>query len=123
MTGRWESAIDKQIREAQERGEFDNLPGAGKPLKGLDEPYDENWWAKDLLRRENMVGGPAPIVALRKEIEGLPDRLARLTMETSVREIVTDLNDRIRTLGGGEIEPVDVDGMVAAWRERRANLR
>jgi hypothetical protein len=123
MTSRWESAIDKQIREAQERGEFDNLPGAGKPLKGLDEPYDENWWAKELLRRENMVGGPAPIVALRKEIEGLPERLARLTMETSVREIVTDLNDRIRTLGGGEIEPVDVDGMVATWRERRANLR
>lgn len=123
MTGRWESAIDKQIREAQERGEFDNLPGAGKPLKGLDEPYDENWWAKELLRRENMVGGPAPITALRKEIEGLPERLARLTMETSVREIVTDLNDRIRGIGGGEIEPVDVGGMVAAWRERRANLR
>src|ERR1051325_4406897 len=28
----WESAVEKQIREAEERGEFDNLPGKGKPL-------------------------------------------------------------------------------------------
>ena len=26
------SWIDRQINEAQERGDFDNLPGAGKPL-------------------------------------------------------------------------------------------
>lgn len=34
MTG-FESWIDRQIREAQERGEFDDLPGAGEPIKGL----------------------------------------------------------------------------------------
>jgi hypothetical protein len=123
MTGRWESAIDKQIREAAERGEFDNLPGAGKPLPGLDQPYDENWWVKDLLRREQMVGGPAPVVALRKEIDALPERIARLTLESSVREIVTDVNGRIRDLADGVIDPIDVDGMVAAWRERRTNRR
>ncbi|HEX5402962.1 MAG TPA: DUF1992 domain-containing protein [Pseudonocardiaceae bacterium] len=123
MTSRWESAIDRQIREAQERGDFDNLPGAGKPIAGLDQPYDENWWAKELLRRENMVGGPAPIDALRKEIDGLPARLTRLTLESSVREIVTDLNSRIRSLAAGEIDLVDVETMVAAWRERRANVR
>jgi hypothetical protein len=53
MTARWESAIDKQIREAQARGDFDNLPGTGKPLPDIDQPYDENWWVKNLLQREN----------------------------------------------------------------------
>jgi hypothetical protein len=34
----WERAIDKQIREAMERGEFDNLRGTGKPLTLDDSP-------------------------------------------------------------------------------------
>lgn len=40
----WESAIDKQIREAMERGEFDNLPGAGKPLDLSDDPHTPDDW-------------------------------------------------------------------------------
>ncbi len=35
----WESAIDRQIREAMERGAFDNLPGKGKPLDLAPNPY------------------------------------------------------------------------------------
>jgi DnaJ family protein C protein 28 len=35
----WESAVEKQIREAMERGEFDHLPGAGKPLDLDDNPF------------------------------------------------------------------------------------
>ena len=38
---RFESWVDKRIREATERGEFENLPGAGKPLRGLGRPYDD----------------------------------------------------------------------------------
>ena len=36
----WEARVERLIREAQERGEFDNLPGAGKPIEGLDKPHD-----------------------------------------------------------------------------------
>jgi hypothetical protein len=39
----WESWIDKQIREAEERGEFEDLPGAGQPIPDLDKPFDELW--------------------------------------------------------------------------------
>lgn len=39
----WESAVDKAIREAQERGEFDNLPGKGKPLRWDDEHVPPEW--------------------------------------------------------------------------------
>ena len=35
----WGSYIDRQIRKAMEDGEFDNLPGEGKPLN-IEE--DEN---------------------------------------------------------------------------------
>ena len=37
--GDWEKWVDQQIREAQERGEFDNLPGTGKPLDLTPNPY------------------------------------------------------------------------------------
>ena len=43
---RWESPVEKAIREAQERGEFDDLPGAGKPLKDLGDPDDPLWWLR-----------------------------------------------------------------------------
>ncbi|HEY7357157.1 MAG TPA: DUF1992 domain-containing protein [Ktedonobacterales bacterium] len=36
---RWRDVIEEQIREAQERGDFDNLPGAGQPLKLDENPY------------------------------------------------------------------------------------
>ncbi len=117
MTSRWESVVDRQIREATERGEFDDLPGAGKPIEGLDRPYDENWWVKGLLERER-TDSSAP---LHREIEGLLDRVSRLTLESSVRDIVTDLNDRIRARGG--TNTVDVADVVRAWRARRGSNR
>jgi len=40
----YESAIDQQIREAMERGDFDNLRGAGKPLNlNRDPGVPEDW--------------------------------------------------------------------------------
>lgn len=37
--GSWESWIDQRIREAQEAGKFDRLPGAGRPLVLESNPY------------------------------------------------------------------------------------
>ena len=39
----FESLVEQRIREAQERGEFDDLPGAGKPIPDIDAPHDELW--------------------------------------------------------------------------------
>jgi len=38
----WESWIEQQIREAQEAGAFDQLPGAGKPLLDAAEGWQES---------------------------------------------------------------------------------
>jgi hypothetical protein len=35
----WESWIEEKIRAAQEQGQFDNLPGAGKPLPDRRNPF------------------------------------------------------------------------------------
>ena len=62
---RFETWIERQIRRAGERGEFDQLPGAGRPLPDLDRPHDEMWWVKQKLRREGVSYLP-PSLALRR---------------------------------------------------------
>ncbi|HEX7587862.1 MAG TPA: DUF1992 domain-containing protein [Anaerolineae bacterium] len=39
-----ENPIEKQIREAIERGDFDHLPGTGKPLDLGENPYTPADW-------------------------------------------------------------------------------
>ncbi len=123
----FESLIDKQIREATERGAFDDLPGAGKPIAGLDQPHDELWWIKDKLRREEASYTP-PTLLLRKEAAEIVERAGELHSEAAVRELVGDLNRRIvdairkptsgPPLGRG---PVDVERVVSEWRQRRSS--
>jgi hypothetical protein len=125
-TMRYESWVERQTREAIERGEFDNLPGQGRPIKGLNGREDENWWVKAYLEREKL---PLPLptsLALRREVMGLPEALADMADEESVREIVRELNrriaesHRIRVDGPAiVIGLVNVDRTVADWRRRR----
>ena len=121
----FESLIDKQIREAQERGAFDDLPGAGKPIPDLDGPHDEMWWIKDKLRRENASYTP-PTLLLRKEAENIHEAAAEERTEEAVRALVRDLNARIveairRPMSGPPLNlgPVDVEAVVQHWRRRR----
>ena len=123
----YESWIDRQIREAQERGDFDNLPGAGKPIEGLGGREDENWWIKGLIERENIRGVLPGSLSLRKETAEIVDTVADCRTEEQVREIVADLNLRIldarrRGVDGPNIfiQTVDAERVVRAWRERRA---
>lgn len=127
MTRSHESWIDKQIREAQERGEFDDLPGAGKPLPGRGQPDGEDWWLKAWVRRENLTGIGPTSLRIRREAEDLMDRLAKERFEPAVRRIVTDLNERIEQARRGLVDgppvvvkPFDVEETVRRWRELRA---
>ena len=36
--------IDEQIRQAMQRGDFDDLPGKGKPLDLSENPYEDPGW-------------------------------------------------------------------------------
>jgi hypothetical protein len=116
--------VDLQVQQAIERGDFDDLPGAGKPLK-LDTTHDPNWWIRKLVERENVAVLP-PSLALRKEDAELDETVDKLQTEGDVRRHVTDFNERVvaaryRLPEGPPLVtmPRDVDATVAAWHERR----
>ena len=125
----YESSIDRQLREARERGEFDNLPGTGKPFSDAGREYDEDWWVKDWLRREGETVGVLPgTLRVRREAEDLPELADRRSTEKAVRELVADLNERIRKARVGLLDgppavltPFDADEVVRAWRHRRSH--
>jgi len=126
----FETWIDKQIREATERGDFNNLPGAGKPLAGANQPYDGDWWLKDWLRREGAPSDallPTPLL-LRKKIAELRETVRPLRAEDKVRAVVADLNDQVRAWWRSSIGPqihvglVNVDEIVEQWRADRAEI-
>ena len=118
---RW---VDLQVQKAIERGEFDDLPGAGKPLPPLDD--DPNWWLKKLIERERITGVLPEALQLRKDDLELDAELDRHSSERVVRELLEGFNTRVvnarRQLQGGPpvITPTrDVDVEVAAWRARK----
>ncbi|MHA7282038.1 DnaJ family domain-containing protein [Arthrobacter sp. TMS2-4] len=118
------------VDRAVARGDFDNLSLAGKPIPGLGEAHDPDWWVKGLIQRENITGlGPRAIL-LRTEDAELDDRIDRQYTERQVRDVLEDFNYRVvdarRQLLGGP--PVitklrDVDAEVQRWRDRRAAAR
>jgi hypothetical protein len=121
----FETWVERQIREATERGEFDNLPGAGRPIEDLDKPHDELWWVKGKLRRENFAYLP-PTIALRKAAEEALLAASRAGSEAEVRRIVADINAKIvegnRKAASGpplNLMPFDVEAVVRSWHERR----
>jgi hypothetical protein len=124
---RYESWVERQVREAIERGEFENLPGAGRPLPSINGREDENWWVKGLLEREQL---PMPLptsLALRREVADLPQTLADVPDEPTVRDIIEDLNRRIRDSHRRRVDgppivvkPVDVEQTVTDWRRSRS---
>ena len=124
-----ERPVDQAIREAMERGEFEDLPGRGKPLPDSG-PVDDMWWVRQFALREEAGEAFLPTsLLLRKEAADLPDRVGKLPNEAAVRAAVTDLNARIRAeirlpTGGPPLlmAPLDVDEIDAGWwaeRERR----
>lgn len=120
----FETWVDRQIREAAERGAFDNLPGAGKPLASVDAPYDELWWIKAKMEREGMSHLP-PTLMLRKEVEDAVAAARDAATEAQARRIIADINEKIRAAvarppAGPPLnkKPYDVEEIAAEWRER-----
>ncbi|MET8243194.1 DUF1992 domain-containing protein [Streptomyces sp. NPDC005202] len=120
----FESWVDKQIRDAQTRGEFDRLPGAGKPLPE-DTAYDELWWVRRKMAREGLSVLP-PTLALRKEAEDALAAAYAAPSERIVRKIIAEINAKILDmmlkpppgppLG---LKRYDVEEVVREWRARR----
>lgn len=124
-TERW-GYVETSVQQAIRRGEFDDLPGAGKPLEGLGDHHDPDWWIRRKIQTEQLSGLGPPALLLRVEDERMAGTLDGLRREADVREHLEDFNRRViearRQLQGGPpvVTPTrDVEAEVAAWRERR----
>src|SRR5215213_2625647 len=97
---RW---VDLQVQKAIQRGEFDDLPGKGKPLPPLDD--DPNWWLKKLIERERITGVLPEALQLRKDDAELDAVLDREGSEARVQDLLETFNKRVvnarRQLQGG----------------------
>lgn len=118
-----ESALDEAIR----RGDFDDLPGLGKPLSGLHNSQDPDWWIKAKMDHEDMSGVAPAAFQLRKENAVLEETLDVFTKESDVRTYLAGFNDRVRAavmdLREGPpvfTPPRKVEHEIVAWHQRRA---
>ncbi|MFF9687832.1 DUF1992 domain-containing protein [Streptomyces sp. NPDC014623] len=114
----FETWVDRQIREAEERGAFTGLPGAGKPVPGLDRPYDATWWVKAKTERERLSALP-PAPALRKAAEDIRREASRARSEAEVRRMPAEADESIREALAGppegpllNLRPFDIDAIV-----------
>ncbi|WP_435843564.1 DUF1992 domain-containing protein, partial [Streptomyces hirsutus] len=125
----FESWVDRQIRDAEARGDFARLPGAGKPLpRDMETPYDEMWWVKRKLAREGYSVLP-PTLALRKEAEDALEAAYAAPSERVVRRILTEINVKIRDMmykppPGPPLgkKPYDVEDVVRRPQRRQPPL-
>jgi hypothetical protein len=118
--------VEISIQQAIRRGDFDNLPGAGKPIENLGTTYDPDWWIRQKIERERLTGLGPPALTLRTEDAALDATLDAAPSEEAVRSTLSDFNARViearRQLQGGPpvvTSPRDVESEVARWRERR----
>jgi hypothetical protein len=123
----WESFVDRRIREAEEAGQFDNLPGAGQPIPGIDDPPDDNWWIKQKLRDEGLSVLP-PVLEAKLALERTLEELPRMTSEIEVRRRLREINQRIREAVSSPaagpavvLVQADVEQIVLEWRSRRSH--
>lgn len=121
----WESFTERRIRQAQAEGEFDHLPGFGRPIPDVDLPWDENSWVRRKLRDEQLNLLP-PVLEARLDRERTLASLSQLPSEAAVRRELAALNERIRKAHfascPGPVDgvlPIDIEAEVECWRKQR----
>lgn len=100
MSGDW---LEEAIASAIERGEFDDLPGAGRPLDGLGGTYDPAWWAKRFVAREKAAEAGVELAAA---IDRQMPRLLATATRAELTSAIDDWNTAITALNRN-LEPAD----------------
>ena len=90
LTG-FEKIVEERIRQAQKKGEFDNLPGSGKPLKFEDDSYimGELRLAYKILKNADCI---PPEIELKKEINRMEDLLFKMDDTAEKYRTIKKLN-------------------------------
>ena len=113
-----ESWVERVIREADQAGEFDDLPGHGKPIPRLDRPYDPTWWARTWMERERRNDAVTELAAkLRRELP----RLMADADPNVIRAGLLSLNEQIAVVNVGipdddQLPLLDIDRLMTDRR-------
>jgi len=89
--------VERQIQEALERGEFDNLPGKGRPLQIEDDSHipEDLRLAYKILKNADCL---PPELQLKKEIRQMEDLLESLPDEREKYMLMKKINYMIMKL-------------------------
>lgn len=121
----WERAVEKQIREAIERGDFENLPGQGKPLDLGENPFTPREWQlaykilKDAGMSPEWIEQDKEIRTERKALASLLVERARRIRERAAREKTLSPD---RMIVEHEKLAMVREQICARFRERAADL-
>jgi len=97
MLSGFEKIVEERILKAQKKGEFDNLPGSGKPLvfDGDRNVSEELRLAYKILKNADFV---PPEIELKKEIKQTEELLAGMQETSEKYRILNKLNFLIMKL-------------------------
>lgn len=113
--------VEQQIAQAMARGEFDDLPGAGRPIADLDRQRQPGWFAENLVRRERsrvLHGDTTDELARRRAAFWRAtsiDELRGLVLEAN--KLIASTNPRLEP--DDRLELVDLRSTAATWRSVR----
>ena len=93
----FQKIIEKRIRDAQVRGEFDDLPGSGEPLDIEDDSHipEDLRLAHKILKNANCL---PPELQLKKEIRQMEDMLDNIPDEKEKYRQIKRINYKITQL-------------------------
>jgi hypothetical protein len=114
--------IERRIMEAMEKGEFDNLPGKGQPLK-LDDDAGvppELRLAYKILKNS---GCPPPEIQLKKEIMQIEDLLAGIDDELEKYRQIKKLNMLVTKLNAMRQRPINFEEAERYYPEVVARIK
>ena len=97
MLSGFEKIVEERILKAQKKGEFDNLPGSGKPLVFDDDRCvsEDLRLAYKILKNADLV---PPEIGLKKEIKQTEELLAGMQETSEKYRILNKLNFLIMKL-------------------------
>ncbi len=101
---------EKRIREAMERGDFDNLPNSGKPLK-LD---DDSWFPEEIRLAYKVLknaGCVPPELELKKEIISLKELIDTIDDDKERLKKIRELTYKLLQMNSMRKNPFYIDDL------------
>ena len=113
--------IEQQIAAAVDRGDFDDLPGKGRPLRDLDTQRAQGWFAEQLVRREHSRArfeqAQQDVAQRRIAFWRAPDLFGLREQVVAANRFIAETNALLEP--EDRLASFDVSAVVETWRRAR----